>query len=120
MLVGVIDSVRRADHEGMFWALFGQWVWLIFAIPISYGLTILPGIPLFYLLRRHHRSILSYWVGISSVLGFLIGALAAVSAGFVSPGQVSGLGAFAAVCAAINGAAFWHLALRPSSMELQR
>jgi hypothetical protein len=24
------------------------------------------------------------------------------------------------VCAAINGAAFWHLALRPSSMELQR
>lgn len=111
-LVGLIDSIRRTDSEGIFWGLFGQWVWLIFALPISYGLTVFPGVPVFYLLRHQHQPHLWYWVSASSVLGLVSGALAAVALHLVSQDQVLRFGAFAAVCAAVNGWAFWRLAVR--------
>lgn len=111
-LVGLVDGIRRSDSEGIFWSLFGQWMWLIFALPISYGLTVLPGVPVFYLFRHLHRPYLWYWVVASSILGFVSGALAAVIVDLVSPAQVLGFGVFCAVGAAVNGALFWRLVVR--------
>lgn len=87
-------------------------IWLFFALPISYGVAVVLGGPVFFLFRRYGwLSVRSLTLG-SASLGFIVGSI--IGALFASNepfGCLLAAGIFASFGAA-TGYAFWWLAYR--------
>lgn len=114
IVVGVVVGVGSGEPRTVVASVFGSWPWLMFALPVSYGITYLFGIPIFVLLRNYHRACYPYWVSVSAGLGFIIGAgVGAVLADrYGSVEWIVWLAIFGTVSGASNGWLFWYVVAR--------
>lgn len=113
-VVGTVLVVIAGQPELVVASMLGSLYWLIFALPVSYGITALFGIPAFILLRGLHRAWSGYWVIGSAGLGFSIGAVLGMVMSRCCGGVswLIWLAAFGAVSGASNGWLFWYVAVR--------
>lgn len=92
---------------------------LMFSTPISYGVTLIFGLPCYFAVRRLLQSNAFLW----TIAGMLIGAIAALSLApfIVSVPNATRIAALAIATAASGGCnalAFWWLAIRPPTSPL--
>lgn len=120
-VVGTVLGVFAVQPEMVVASILGSWVWLIYALPVSYGITALFGIPAFILLRRLHRAWSGYWVIGSAGLGFSIGVVSGIvlTSCCGSFDWLIWLAVFGAVSGASNGWLFWHVAVREVQQRVE-
>lgn len=114
LIAGVIQGFGAGDARTIRGALLGSWVWLVAAIPVSYAVTLIAGLPAYLLLKTFQSATLTAWLAVAAAIGAvadgLVGAVFIASDG--SYRTAAALIALGALFGAVNGRLFWHLAVR--------
>jgi hypothetical protein len=114
LIAAAFQGFGSGDVRAVRGALLGSWVWLVAAVPVSYAVTLIAGLPAYLLLKTFQRATLTAWLAVAAAIGAVAGGL--VGAVFIasdgSYATAAALVALGALFGVANGTLFWHLAVR--------
>lgn len=114
VVAGVSHGLGTGNARSVQGVLSGSWVWLVAAVPVSYAVTLIAGLPAYFLMRTFEGATWKSWLAVAAAIGAVAGSL--VGAVFIlsdrSYGTAAALVALGALFGGVNGWLFWYLAVR--------